>query len=169
MAQKIPLYKLILFTLLFIVTAMQSRAQTNLCEVEIIKSATPADDTTFNFSAEFELPQDPNFDFLLRDPSLPTEVFLYNEGNTVTVTEQLPFFWELEDVVCDVTTAGIVPTIVDGGVSLTCNSSGGAATCTFSNIEIRSVPILSEWGLIALAGVLGIVGLMVIKRKRVIS
>ena len=33
--------------------------------------------------------------------------------------------------------------------------------------RIRNVPTLSEWGLIAMAGILGIVGLMVIRRRKV--
>lgn len=31
----------------------------------------------------------------------------------------------------------------------------------------RNVPTLSEWGLIAMAGILGIVGFMVIRRRKV--
>lgn len=37
----------------------------------------------------------------------------------------------------------------------------------FEPENLRNVPTLSEWGLIAMAGVLGIVGFMVIRRKRV--
>jgi IPTL-CTERM motif len=33
----------------------------------------------------------------------------------------------------------------------------------------RRVPTLSEWGLIAMAGVLGIVGFMVMRRRKVIA
>ena len=32
---------------------------------------------------------------------------------------------------------------------------------------VRPIPTLSEWGLIAMAGVLGIVGFMVIRRRKV--
>ena len=39
--------------------------------------------------------------------------------------------------------------------------------CDDAPIEPRNVPTLSEWGLIAMAGILGIVGFMVIRRKKV--
>jgi len=39
--------------------------------------------------------------------------------------------------------------------------------CVNWNFAPRSVPTLSEWGLIAMAGILGIVGFMVIRRRKV--
>jgi len=47
----------------------------------------------------------------------------------------------------------------------TCNEQTGV--CSGLNPEdVRNVPTLSEWGLIAMAGVLGLVGFMVMRRKR---
>ena len=49
-----------------------------------------------------------------------------------------------------------------------CNESTGV--CPRSDVgdsEARSVPTLSEWGLIAMAGVLGLVGFIVIHRRKV--
>jgi len=44
---------------------------------------------------------------------------------------------------------------------------GGSATCTYTNNRIPAdIPTLSEWGLITMAGVLGIVGFMVIRRRK---
>ncbi|MGB3729330.1 MAG: IPTL-CTERM sorting domain-containing protein, partial [Thermodesulfobacteriota bacterium] len=43
----------------------------------------------------------------------------------------------------------------------TCNEEAGVCS-GFA----RDVPTLSEWGLIAMAGVLGVVGFMVMRRKR---
>ena len=46
----------------------------------------------------------------------------------------------------------------------------GKATCTYTNsLDVVNVPIptLSEWGLLAMAGILGIVGFMVIRRRKV--
>ena len=45
--------------------------------------------------------------------------------------------------------------------------SGGVAECTFFNIIPTRIPTLSEWGLIAMAGILGIVGFMVMRRRKV--
>ncbi len=53
-------------------------------------------------------------------------------------------------------------------------ASGGLAECVFQNLieeppppPVPSVPTLSEWGLIAMASILGIVGFMVIRRRKV--
>jgi len=56
-----------------------------------------------------------------------------------------------------------------GGESATSGASlGGLAfeeNCPF----VTNVPTLSQWGLIAMAGILGIVGFMVIRRRKVIA
>ncbi len=46
---------------------------------------------------------------------------------------------------------------------------GNTYTCTGFKLEpgIRNVPTLSEWGLIAMAGILGIIGFIVIRRRKV--
>lgn len=46
-----------------------------------------------------------------------------------------------------------------------CNEMTGLCE-GFDPSDIRDVPTLSEWGLIAMAGVLGVIGFMVIRRKR---
>jgi len=43
-----------------------------------------------------------------------------------------------------------------------CNEATGRC-----ELEPRDVPTISEWGLIAMAGILGLIGLMVIRRKKV--
>jgi len=58
-----------------------------------------------------------------------------------------------------------------GGVSAVSDGEalGGLAfeeNCPFVTIT-RNVPTLSEWGLLTMAGVLGIVGFMVIRRRKV--
>ena len=39
--------------------------------------------------------------------------------------------------------------------------------CTGSDVGVRPIPTLSEWGLIAMAGLLGIAGFIVIRKKYV--
>lgn len=51
---------------------------------------------------------------------------------------------------------------VDGAV---CNETDGV--CVAQSASVNPVPTLSEWGLIAMAGVLGIVGYLVVRRRRV--
>jgi len=47
------------------------------------------------------------------------------------------------------------------------SATGGGLVTQFRFFIPRNVPTLSEWGLISLAGVLGIVGLVVIRRRKV--
>jgi hypothetical protein len=132
------------------------------CHVFIVKSAALQDDTLFDFSVG----GNGGGVFTLSDPSNTTEQIVIDEGNTLTITEQLTHGWQLDDVVCDVTIEGVIPTVIDGGVSLECANNAGVATCTFFNTHIRPIPTLSEWGLIAMAGLMGIVGFMVIRRRK---
>jgi len=55
----------------------------------------------------------------------------------------------------DITTIGQLPDCADGIV--------------FFTPLPRNVPTLSEWGLIAMAGILGLVGFMVIRRRKIIA
>jgi hypothetical protein len=87
----------------------------------------------------------------------------------LTITEQLTPGWQLDDVVCDVTIEGVIPTVIDGGVSLECANNAGVATCTFFNIHLRPIPTLTEWGLIAMAGLMGIAGFLVVIRRRKVA
>jgi IPTL-CTERM motif len=53
--------------------------------------------------------------------------------------------------------------LVDG----TCTVEGPDGICTNNITRSNAVPTLSEWGLIAMAGILGIAGYIVISRRRV--
>ena len=63
-----------------------------------------------------------------------------------------------------------ITTLEDGnGVTIECDDSAtnDMGSCTFTNtLTPRNVPTLSEWGLVAMAGILGIVGFMLIRRKK---
>jgi hypothetical protein len=75
---------------------------------------------------------------------------------------------------CCITDLGCID-IISGEIHLPCITTevlGGS--CTEESIEglcleseVSNVPTLSEWGLIALAGILGIVGFMVMRRRKV--
>lgn len=87
--------------------------------------------------------------------------------DNVDVTEILPRGWVLDEISCT-SSEGFVITDIPNGKNSAC-SPAGTAQCTFVNSFARNIPTLSQWGLLALAGVLGIVGFMVIRRKRVAS
>jgi len=76
--------------------------------------------------------------------------------------------WELEgQLACSTISQGVLCAIpIDAefiGIfdNLECDEGTGQCVRATTN-----VPTLSEWGLIAMAGVLGVVGFMVIRRKR---
>jgi len=92
----------------------------------------------------------------------------FDSDHTPTVTEGFTSGFVLDRVRCVGIVEGITITEVNGGIEAQCNSNGGSDTCTFVNVRaVTAVPTLSEWGLIAMAGILGIVGFMLIRRRKV--
>ena len=65
-------------------------------------------------------------------------------------------------------TGGLCPRVLPGTsfdgffIGETCNEETGLCS-GFS----REVPTISEWGLIAMAGILGVIGFMVVRRRKV--
>jgi len=138
----------------------KARAQTE-CIITIEKVAMPEDDTEFNF-----LLGDTD-NFILKDPSDNTEIIMIDIGTSISVGEEVPQGWILEEITCS---KGELIEINEfpNGRGFNCISDD-IATCTFFNVKEASpieVPTLSEWGLIAMAGILGIVGFMVIRRRK---
>lgn len=144
------------------------------CTITIEKVAIPADDTLFDFSITGGVTDS----FTLSDPGDPIFIFGIDIEQTVTVTEELPPGWVLGGIQC---TEGVINCGMDGfEPCLTATVNGNAVTfecldndtasCTFTNIrESRNIPTLSEWGLIAMAGVLGIAGFIVAMRRRKVT
>jgi hypothetical protein len=140
----------------------------------IVKVADPADDTEFNFSVA----GGNVFVETLSNPSNPSFTFDLVDGNpATTVTEEVPPGWILDHIDCTTPNIGcgsgglepcLIITAVPNGLTFEClDVLGGPNTCTFFNDRIENVPTLSQWGLIAMAGILGIIGFMVIRRRKV--
>ena len=89
------------------------------------------------------------------------------EGVVVVITEEPQAGWIFGGMDCD---AGPGITIENNkqGFTIQCvNAIEGEAVCTIVNVlESRPIPTLSEWGLIAMAGLMGIVGFTVMRRKQ---
>ena len=133
------------------------------CGITIIKDALPPDNTPFEFDVSGT---GGVFSFTLSDPSENSTGFLIGVGTSVDVTEVIPEGWELVDIECSGIGVEIVP--IENGQNFTCLKIFDMASCTFENEgPPPSVPTLSQWGLIAMAGILGIVGFMVIRRRKV--
>ena len=175
-------YSIILATFLIIgvnFVALLENAKAGLmelpCILEIEKVAIPADDTPFDFIATGDI----NSETTLSDPSNPTFIGPIGIDQTVNITEELPPGWELESIECDEheNNCGDTPclniTIDEESHSITAQClDDDMRSCTFTNSfspEPRNVPTISEWGLIALAGIIGIVGLMVIRRRKALA
>jgi len=145
----------------------------DICPMTIEKVADPADDTEFNFSVT----GGNIFDVILMDPSNPSVSFDLMDGNAdTTVLEEVPPGWIL-NIECTVPGIGCGPqsqdpcltiTEVPNGLIFDClDVAAGDNTCTFTNIKkVTNIPTLSEWGLIAMAGVLGIIGLLALRRRK---
>lgn len=84
----------------------------------------------------------------------------------VDVTEQPTPGWRLVDVLCDFS-PGFQFTSIQGGIVALCTSQAlSETTCTFVNSASENVPTLSEWGMIAAAGGLMLIGVFFAVRQR---
>ncbi len=139
------------------------------CPITINKAAIPPDDTIFTF----EVTGDQNFSFTLSDPSDDTELMFIENGNEVSLTELVPPGWELGSIECTVEEDDcgggpclfLTEFVNEQRVAITCVDDG-VGSCTFSNSGPRPIPTLSQWGFIAMAGILVLVGIWGITRKK---
>jgi len=153
----------------------QAKAGTNPCAIGIEKVAIPDDDTPFDFTVS----GDQTAEFTLQDPSNPTSSGGMSIGQTVTITEEVPPGWELVSIECieGVTNCGMgefVPcltaTVVGNSVTFFCEDND-TASCVFTNVRQlnQNIPTLSEWGLIAMAVIIGAAGIFMVLRKRKVA
>ena len=159
------IFKLSIF--LFVIAGiagLSGTANAQPCAVTICKSAPGAGDQGFliDFTDSGETDTVELFDggdcFTLQ----------LNFDADVDVTEQPTPGWALNDVLCDFST-GFEFTAISGGVTALCTSEISAeTTCTFVNAPtVNNIPTLSEWGMIAAAGGLMLVGVFfAVKRLR---
>ena len=156
------IFLLIMSGILFVSTG-KGYAQGPGCSINIQKQAEPDDGTTFIFSTvingakgEFSLKAGEIFDLFA------------GETSTAIVRERVPFGWALELADC-MTTEGVTFTQIENGVEIACNSPSGNAFCAFRNVQsdtISQIPTLSEWGMIATAGGLMLVGVFFAVKRR---
>jgi hypothetical protein len=131
-------------------------------------------DTTHIKEAEGEIGLD--FDFVLEFDNGVSFPFVITTGtpNHSRQTEETSLTymeldnpgWELVDVTCE-SNAGSIVTFVENGVNIVCDDVGGEATCVWTNVRATAnIPTLSEWGMIAAAGGLALVGVWFAVRRR---
>lgn len=150
-------------SLMFMFTAGIHVANSADCTVLIRKFAEPEDGTLFRFNYEEDgVPG-------IADLSSGTGFNMFFTGSGF-VEEVPPPGWVVDDIVCS-EIEGIIFTIVRNGVEIECEDFMGTVetNCTFFNVpgsSAASVPTLSEWGMIAAAAGLGLVGVFFAVRRR---
>ena len=148
----------------FVILGISGSANAQQCFVEVCKSAPGSG--MLGFLIDFT------------DSGQTETVELFDGGDCFTtslnfdadvdITEQPTPGWRLSDVVCD-PVSGIEFTAIPGGVVALCTTEGeSGTTCTFVNTpDVSAVPTLSEWGMIAAAAGLAMVGVFfAIRRKK---
>ncbi len=129
------------------------------CNAVVIKEAPEGSGVLF----PFEVTSDGKEPFFVNIEGGGSDGGTFN--SRVTVTELPLAGWELSDVECESTGATGFE-ITDNGFTATCDG-GGDVTCTFTNVgAVSNIPTLSEWGMIAAAGGLGIVSLFFVLRLK---
>jgi len=89
-----------------------------------------------------------------------------NEENDLQVVEDVPPGWDLSDIQCE-ESSGISVTHIDNGAVFSCNTQSETfIECNFINVLNTPVPTLSEWGMIAAAAGLGLIGVFFVLRNR---
>jgi hypothetical protein len=146
-------------------TSGESRAQQGPCVVEVTKIAEGAPEgQLFDFQVEV----DGNIGFA-QFPTGITAPASFDQGSPVTVTELPNPGWRLADVSCE-TGPGVSITEIEGGAIFECLDPGEGieGECTFVNVRVPTdIPTLSEWGMIAAAAGLMLVGVFfAVKRLR---
>lgn len=101
-----------------------------------------------------------------------TVVVNISSGEDITLTELPNPGWVLAERSCEATSAGIEVTEIEDGVIFNCSQAIEGvvqAECTFVNVSTAAnIPTLSEWGMIAAAAGLGIVGVFFVLRRRAV-
>lgn len=158
---------LVITTGILFVSAEKGNAQGPGCFVGIEKQAEPDDGTTFFFRA---LIGGVKSEFTLT-PGDIIQLFV-GESSSMEVTESVPSGWALELTDC-MTSPGVTFTQIENGVHIDCNSSTGNAFCDFRNVQsktISQIPTLSEWGMLAAAAGLMLLGVFfTVRRRRAIA
>ncbi len=88
------------------------------------------------------------------------------KGDIVTITEVVPEGWRFEDILY-FTISGVLVERVENGIKFRCIGPGFSnGAVAFINQPINPIPTLSEWGMIAAAAGLMLVGVFFAVRKR---
>jgi hypothetical protein len=145
------------------ITAGTGFSQQDQCRIVITKSTEPDSSEVFDFVSIVN-GVETQFSVAAGDQE---DGAIINEGESVIVTEVPREGWQLIEADCFfLDGAEALP--YPGGVQVLCTEGGefNGANCIFRNRQIPDIPTLSEWGMIAAAAGLGLVGVFFAIRKR---
>ena len=109
-------------------------------DIVIVKEATPADNTPFDFTEDIP---GPNSGFTLTDPADNTETFDDVAPGVYTVIETGETGWSLDDITC-VDPSNNTTTDESGGTAVINLSGGETVTCTFSNSRDTGTVVIQK-------------------------
>ncbi|MEW6144569.1 MAG: hypothetical protein AB1598_06070 [Thermodesulfobacteriota bacterium] len=145
--------------------SVSAHAQPGQCFIEFCKEAEGVVGVPFQFITFTEVNPEPVIRVL--DSGECVSVQLSSGEGASTLIELPTGGWSFSGVECDVTD-GLTVTPIENGAEIECQPGFIVeTTCTISNVRaVSSIPTLSEWGMIAAAGGLMIVGVFFAIRKR---
>ena len=109
-------------------------------DIVIVKEATPADNTPFDFTEDIP---GPGNGFTLTDPADNTETFDDVAPGSYTVGETGETGWSLDDLTC-VDPSNNTTTDLNGGTAVINLSAGETVTCTFSNSRDTGTVVIQK-------------------------
>ncbi len=93
--------------------------------------------------------------------------FVVEPGSEASLVQLQRSFWTLESVDCEGEGGGLAFLPIENGVNISCLEPLATGTCTFLNQSASvNVPTMSEWGMIGVAGALGLIGVFYAVRRR---
>ncbi|MEW6144572.1 MAG: hypothetical protein AB1598_06085 [Thermodesulfobacteriota bacterium] len=130
------------------------------CSIAIAKEATVA-----GILFEFLVEPSVGDDLMINTVSGSSTGFNLNFGQSAVVSEIVPEGWRLVDVTCESGPGIAIIIDEENNVLINCLTVS-EGVCTFTNVPAENIPTLSEWGMIAAAGGLMIVGVWFAVRRR---
>ncbi len=131
------------------------------CGVEIFKEAASSQ-TLFEFLVDPSVGDEFTVSTIAGDAT----GFGLSFGQSAVISEIVPDGWALENIECS----------AEGGASVIVDEPGnevfvecltvGSVTCTYTNVPTGAIPTLSQWGMIAAAAGLVLIGVFFAIRKR---
>jgi len=154
---------IIVGSVFFTQTPANAAAPVATCLIQTELLTNPGSNTGFIF--DFDADGTPG-QFTLTSPENRFQDIQTFQDVTLTITEQVPEGWELQNIKCQ-GDEGIIITEVENGRRFECHTTQTVATCVFENVNpnLVAIPTLSTWGFATAAVVLALTSLYFIRRK----